>query len=322
MSNIFQNKEGTKWKILSFSLIVILIGSTTTTAVFFRIPQQVLNGPLTGQQLVNAPSIINAAYGAGVLTNVFALPADNIFSAKTYYTIAFTPTTTGAFRETETIGEIEMTFPAGFNVASAKLLEVQGIREGYLSVVGQTIKYTIFSPMDFPAQRPIKISIADIINGATTSNQVSVTTKAISGANRVILDGPTNSATFTLVQVSNAMLASNAVTGSKITANSMDTSKIIDGSLIRADLSTSFMKKNVIADCDTCNTGGWTPNGLSRVFYKIIEPAVVHSSVVTVTTDTLAPDSCAAFITVPGSFNVACKDPVSNGARLNYVVIN
>jgi hypothetical protein len=313
-SSIFSNKEKTKWKFLSFSLIGIMIVSTASI-VFFQMPQQVLNGPLTSQQLVNAPSLVNAAYGAGVLTNVFSLPAHNIFSTKTYYTIAFTTATAGAIKE------IEITFPAGFNLAGAKLLEVQGIGAGSLSVLGQVVKYTISSPASIPASIAIKISMADVINSASASNQISVTTKAFSGPNIVILDGPTNSARFTLVQVSNAMLASNAVTRAKITANSVDSSKIADGTLVRADMSATFMKKNVVADCDTCSDG-WIPDGSLRVFYKIIDPAVVDSSVVVLTTDTFAPDSCAAFIIEPGSFNVACKDPVINGAKLNYMVIN
>lgn len=314
-STIFPKKEKPKWKILSFSLIGIMAVSTTATAMFFQIPQQAMTGPLTGQQVVNAPSLVNAAYGAGVLTNVFSLPADNLFSTRTYYTIAFTTATAGAIKE------IEITFPAGFNVAGAKLLEVQGIGAGSLSVLGQIVKYTVSSPVSIPASTAIKISIAGVINSVTASNQISVTTKAFSGPNIVILDGPTNSARFTLVQVSSAMLASNAVTRAKITANSVDSSKIAEGTLVRADMSATFMKKNVVADCDTCSDG-WIPDGSSRVFYKIVDPAVVDSSVVALTTDTFAPDSCAAFIIEPGSFNVACKDPVINGAKLNYVVIN
>ena len=119
MSNYtFKNKKRTKWKILSFSLIGILIGSATTATIFLQIPQQLLNGSVAGHQAVNAPSLVNTAYGAGALTNVFALPADNLFSTKTYYTIAFTTATAGAIKD------IEITFPAGFNLASARLLQV------------------------------------------------------------------------------------------------------------------------------------------------------------------------------------------------------
>jgi hypothetical protein len=315
MSTIFPNKEKTKWKLLSFLLIGILMASTTTAAILFHLAQPALKGPATGQQVVNTPSIVNSAYGAGALTNVFALPADNLFSTKTYYTIAFTTATAGALKE------IEVIFPAGFKVAGAKLLEVQGIGAGSLSVSGQTVKYTLSSAVSVPASAAIKIFIADITNAATNSNQVTVTTKAFSGPNMVVLDGPTNSAAFTLIQVSNTMLASNAVTRAKISANSVDSSKIGDGTLVRADMSATFIKKNVVADCDTCSDG-WIPDGSLRVFYKIIDTAVVDSSVVALTTDTFAPDSCAAFIIEPGSFNVACKDPVINGAKLNYVVIN
>jgi hypothetical protein len=69
MNAIFQNMEKQKWKMLSFSLIGILIVSTTIAAILFQLAQPALNGSVTNQQLVNAPSLINAAYGAGILTN-------------------------------------------------------------------------------------------------------------------------------------------------------------------------------------------------------------------------------------------------------------
>jgi hypothetical protein len=308
-----EEKKNTRWKYLSFLTIGILM-TATTAELAFQIPQHIMQ-----VQQVNAPPIVQKAYGAGILTNVFAMPADNLFSTKTYYTIAFTTATAGSIKI------IEMIFPTGFNVASAKLIQAQNIGTGSLSVSGQTVKYTVTSSVPVTAPKTIQIMIGDITNpvlGANPPpNQVAVTTKEFSGPNQVILDGPTNSATFTLIQVSNAMLASNAVTRPKITANSVDSSKIGDGTLVRADMSATFMKKNVVADCDTCSDG-WIPDGSLRVFYKIIDTAVVDNSVVALTTDTFAPDSCAAFIIEPGSFNVACRDPVINGAKLNYVVIN
>jgi hypothetical protein len=85
--------------------------------------------------------------------------------------------------------------------------------------------------------------MADIINGATTSNQVSVTTKAISGTNRRSLDGPKNSATFTLIQASNGMITNGAVSNTKIGANAIGSSKIADGSIVAADVSQFFITK-------------------------------------------------------------------------------
>ena len=147
---------------------------------------------------------------------MFALPVDNLFIIKTYYIIAFTTATAGAIRD------IEVTFPSGFNVASAKLLEVQGIGAGSLSVSGQVVKYTVSSVVSIPASTAIKISLADITNAATTSNQVAVTTKAFSGPNVVVIDGPTNSAVFTLIQVSNPMIGANTIDTPKFTANSVE----------------------------------------------------------------------------------------------------
>ncbi len=50
-----------------FSLIGVMVVSTKrrTIAVFLHISQQLLNGSVTGQQVVNAPSIVDVAYGAG-----------------------------------------------------------------------------------------------------------------------------------------------------------------------------------------------------------------------------------------------------------------
>ena len=322
MSNYtFTNKERTKWKILSFSLIGILIGSTTTATIFLQIPQQLLNGSVTGHEVVNAPSIVITAYGAGVLTNVFALPADNLFSTKTYYTIAFTTATAGAIRE------IEMTFPAGFNVASAKLLEVQGIGTGSLSVSGQTVKYTVSSPVSIPAQRAITISIADIINSAATSNQVAVNTKAISGPNVVVLDGPTTSATFALIQVSNAMIGANAITTPKLAANSVDSSKIKDGTIGKAEVSSAFIKKVTIPDQNTGSDRVWDPDG-SRQDFFINDVSAKKDSIISVTLNpNAALRNCYGFSYGMSAAGlpviwIHCDRPPHNGWTLNYMIVN
>jgi hypothetical protein len=340
-TNTFSNKERTKWEILSFSLIGILIGSTTTATIFLQIPQQLLNGSVTGHEVVNAPSIVITAYGAGVLTNVFALPADNLFSTKTYYTIAFTTATAGAIKE------IEMTFPNGFNIANAKLLQVQGIGAGSLSVSGQVVKYTVSSAVSVPASAAIKISIADITNAATTSNQVAVTTKAISGPNVAVVDGPTNSAVFTLVQVSNAMLASSAVTAPKIAANSIDNtkiqdgqvttadlaanlvdaSKIKDGSIGRAEVSTAFIKKVTIPDQNTGSDRVWDPDG-SRQDFFINDVSAKKDSIISVTLNpNAALRNCYGFSYGMSAAGlpviwIHCDRPPHNGWTLNYMIVN
>jgi len=306
-----EKKKNTRWRYLSFLTIGILM--TATAAFAFQVPQQIMQ-----VQQVNTPAMVQKAYGAGVLTNVFALPADNLFSTKTYYTIAFTTATAGS------INVIEMTFPAGFNVASAKLLEVQGIGAGSLSVSGQVVKYTVSSPVSIPAQRAIKISLADITNSATTSNQVAVTTKAISGVNQVILDGPTNSAIFTLIQVSNPMIGANTITAPKLTANSVDSSKISDGSIGKTDVSTGFVKK-VSLPASARPGNGWNPDW-SKNWFAILDSQVSTTSLVVTSLGEPSGGrvlgSCPVSSVDLGAFAVYCDFIPDPSHTLNYVVIN
>ena len=91
--------------------------------------------------------------------------------------------------------------------------------------------------------------IADITNAAVASNQVGVSTVDPSG---VIIDGPTNSATFTLTQVQNVMIAPNAVTTTKIADNSVDSNKIRDGRVTGADIQVGVaLNGSISADSPT-----------------------------------------------------------------------
>ena len=136
-----------KKKCLSFVMMGVL--ATSMLAVAFQLPQQ-LQDTLFAEQ-VNVPFGLQSAYGAGALTNVFALPSNNVFKGTGYYNIGFTTAITG------TIKTIEITFPAGFNVAGAKLLLSQGTGAGSLSVSGQVVKYTITTPVSVTAPKSMMI---------------------------------------------------------------------------------------------------------------------------------------------------------------------
>ena len=199
MSSISNEK---KWKYLSFAVIGVL--ATSLIAVAFQLPQQ-LQDTLFAEQ-VNAPFGLPSAYGAGALTNVFALPSNNLYKGTGFYNVGFTTATTG------TIKTIEITFPAGFSVAGAKLIQSVGMGAGSISISGQVVKYTITTAVSVTAPKAMMILIGNIINSGVTSNQVSVATK---DAAAVVIDGPTNSATFTLTRVTNSMVQSGiALTGS------------------------------------------------------------------------------------------------------------
>src|SRR5438093_285757 len=139
MRNLFSQD---KWKYLSIALIGIL---ATSLLAAFQLPQQ-LQDTLFAEQ-VNAPYGLPSAYGAGALTNVFALPSNNLFKGTGYYNVGFTTATTG------TIKTIEITYPVGFNVAGAKLIQSQGTGAGSISVIGQVVKYTITTPVSVTAPK-------------------------------------------------------------------------------------------------------------------------------------------------------------------------
>ena len=168
-----------------------------------------------------------------------------------------------------------MKFPSGFDVSSANLIEVQGIGGGSLSVSGQVVKYTVISPVPITAPKAIKIMIAGITNAATISNQVTVSTIDNSIPNIVILDGPTNSAPFTLIPVKNAMIDNLAVTSPKMVDNSITSSKIQDGQVATSDVANGAITSNKL-DNNSVNTV-CNPQGLCTS--KLADNAVIPSKI-------------------------------------------
>src|SRR3989475_12326406 len=191
-------------------------------------------------------SILPSAYAAGVLTGISVMPSDQTFVQQSYYWVQFTTSTTGV------IHTIKVTYPAGFNVAGTKLLEVSGVGSGSLSISGQTLTYTIASPVSVAAGKAIKLMFGNIKNGATASNTVAIST--IDGG--VPIDSGTG--TFALTQITNSMIATSAVTNSKLSsnavslskmqANSVDSSKIADGQVALVDLANNSVNGSKIVD--------------------------------------------------------------------------
>src|SRR5439155_2775996 len=88
---------------------------------------------------------------------------------------------------------------------------------GSISVSGQVVKYTISAPVSVIAPKSMMLMIGSIINPSITSNQVTVVTK---DAAAVIIDGPTNSATFTLTRITNSMVQSGIALTGNVTIDS------------------------------------------------------------------------------------------------------
>lgn len=205
-----------------------------------------------------------------MLTNLFAIPSENVFSSKSYYAIIFNTATTG------TIKTIEMQFPIGFNIAVANLIEVQGIGPGSLSSSGQILKYTVSSPVIVPAPKTIKFLVADISNSASPSNQISVTTRDNS-ISPLVIDGPTNSAPFKLIQVTEPMIGTGAVTTPKIAADAIDSSKIKDGQIGNSDIGNSAINSQKLADNSV--TTSCSPNQPYTCTSKLADYSVTRSMI-------------------------------------------
>ena len=181
-------------------------------------------------------SILPSAYAAGVLTGISVMPSDQTVVQQSYYTVQFTTATTGI------IHTIKVTYPAGFVMGGTKLIEVSGIGGGSLSISGQTLTYTIASPVSVPAGKQIKLMFGNIKNGATTSNTVAIST--IDGG--VPIDSGTG--TFTLTPITNSMIGAGAVSNSKLATNSVSSSKITDGQVALVDLANNSVNGSKIVD--------------------------------------------------------------------------
>src|SRR2546428_12791183 len=220
-------------------------------------------------------------------------------------------------------------------MGGTKLIEVSGIGSGSLTVGGQTLTYTVGTPVSVPAGTKIKLMFGNIINGATTSNTVAIQTN-----NASPIDSGTGS--FTLTQITNSMiaasavsnskLATNSVSSSKITdgqvalvdlaANSVDSGKIVDGTIMGADINTAFMIRKTITDSVAGNAVGWNPDG-TQTYFSISESAVDPSTsipIISFPNNTII--QCDAQFMIPGLFIIQCNVAPQDGSTLHYIIIN
>ena len=175
------------------------------------------------------------------------------------------------------------------------------------------------SPPVIGAGTPIFIMISNIVNPAALSNTCTVTTR---NAVPAIIDGPTASAIFSLKKVGTAQLLTGAVTLDKMASSSVDSSKVVDGSITGADVSTAFMKNVVLTNDAAGNAVGWTPNGFVRTF-TIFDGSVTDLSNIIIGIDEPGPfETCGTNFFGTGAFFVVCSSAPSTSAALHYTVIN
>jgi hypothetical protein len=108
---------------------------------------------------------------AASLSGVSVVPTSNIVNERATYDFFFTTKTTG------TIKTVVIDFPLGFTLDIAKLVERSGIGSGSLSAQGQSLVYTVKSPVRVSANTEIRLEIGKIIATLpSTSFTVSIRT--------------------------------------------------------------------------------------------------------------------------------------------------
>jgi hypothetical protein len=141
-------------------------------------------------------------------TNVKTLLTNNVVGTKSYYGIVFQTATSGA------IGTVDVTFPSGIFISPTTTVEATGLGPGSSSVGGQTLTYTVNSPVKIPAAKTIRLEFANILNPITPNLKVTVTTKTLSGTT---IDGPTKFTPYLIKHLdTNDIGNSTALTSSKL----------------------------------------------------------------------------------------------------------
>jgi hypothetical protein len=244
-----------------------------------------------------------------------ASQTNNFVASKAYYDISFRTATAGAIKT------ITMDSPTGTSVGSALIVEAVGIGPGTLAAsAGEVLTYTVTNAVNVPALTNIRIQISNINNPPTPSGSFTVSITTRNAANAII-DGPTATSAYNMVQIGNAQIAPGAVT----------TSKIATGAVGQTDVAESFMKRVSVFDDDAGHAVGWDPDGIGTGFL-ISEPAVSGNVnepffIVEVTDPEGFGIEVNCYATghppsIPDVFGVVCDNPVPNGFVLHYVVGN
>jgi hypothetical protein len=236
-----------------------------------------------------------------------AAQTNNIVASKSYYDISFRTATAGAIKT------VTMDFPAGTAVGSALLVEATGIGPGTVSAsAGEVLTYTVTNAVNVPANTIIRIQISNINNPPTPSASFTVSITTRNAANGVI-DGPTPTSAYNMVQVGNAQIAPGAVT----------TTKIATGAVTSGDISSSFMRSKFFLDDAAGHAVGWNPDGTLNSF-SITDPAITvpENAILVNVADFGADSGCNPLSTTPGAFFLDCLNPPLDGSSLHYIIFN
>jgi hypothetical protein len=202
---------------LSISLVLVIMVASAAPLMFIgdlviEVEAAAQDKPLpTVNTIPIGPSTIGQDGKEGDFTtqaalgSVSARPTNNIVNTKSFYDVVFVTGKAGVIKK------IEVTFPAGTTVpSSASFNEAEGIGPGTVSKSGQTLTYNVANAVNVPIGTKIRLEFTNINNPliASASYKVTVTTR---NSVNTIIDGPTQSAAYTIKQIGSNAIADGAI---------------------------------------------------------------------------------------------------------------
>jgi len=255
-----------------------------------------------------------------VSCSVADILTDYTVGATTTHTISSTTTATG------TIATVEGVFPAGFDVSGATLGAVSGISAGTISVVGQTVIYTVTTPVSVPSGTAISIELHSIVNPTTPGLYfISVTTRDGIGN---IINGPT-SASVSIVPAAASSIEVTGITDPVTAGTASDvtlTARDPYGNVATSYLGTiTFISTDLQATLPADHTFLPGDAGVKTISSELVLRTAGEQSVTA--TDTIIPSitGTQSAITVnsgiPTSFNVTTSGGGTETAGVSFDVI-
>ena len=183
---------------------------------------------------------------AAPLTNVIVNPTNNIVTTIATYEITFTTGTTG------TIKSLQIDFPVFTDISSSKLIERSGIgRRSYGPAIRcaqacNRLVYTITNPISIPAGTDMRFEFSSILNSnsARDNSAADVATKDSAGH---VIDGFTESSTFSIKGIGTNDLAFHAERSDKLAPDAVTTDSILDTTITTAKISDQAITGSKIA---------------------------------------------------------------------------
>jgi hypothetical protein len=135
-------------------------------------------------------------------------PTNDLVNSRTWYQVIYTTPTTAPIKQ------VEIDFPAGTNIADAKLVDTAGLGPGIYTISGQTITYTVTPEVLVPANTELRLQYDNILNPSIPDANLTVriTTKNTSGS---IIDSGTSLA-YKIRQIGTADISNKSITSEKI----------------------------------------------------------------------------------------------------------